>query len=207
MMIWHRWMSRQFRKPSGVLGHLAAARMARNNPQQYEKVIELLTPADQDSILEIGCGAGRALRMIAERNAACRIDGIDFSGLMLKKAKKLNRPEIRQGRVRLIGGNFGEHDFHSTRYSKIFAINVVYFWENLGGSFAKIRNLLQPSGRLVLYMSGPERLAQMPFALDGVFNKYPLETVREELLRAGFVRVFPETVLQKGLATYFIAAE
>jgi hypothetical protein len=58
----------------------------------------------------------------------------------------------------------------------------------------------------MIYMSSPERLSQIPFAVKGVFNKYPAETVVAELKSAGFARVEQETVLRKGLKGHFLSA-
>jgi SAM-dependent methyltransferase len=200
-------IARQFRKPSGILGHFAARFMKKNNQDYYRRVVELLEVRDSDRILEVGCGAGFVIRMIAEQNAACRIDALDFSCLMLKKTGQNNRPWIRQGRVRLLLGDLGNYDFRRDRYTKIFAVNVLYFWENLGAMLAKLYALLEPKGRLLLFMSSPERLRKVPFAADGVFNKYSLEHVTNEILRTGFARVKHETVLKKEMETFYIVAD
>jgi cyclopropane fatty-acyl-phospholipid synthase-like methyltransferase len=200
-------IARQFRKPSGILGHYAAGFMKKNNQDYYRRVVELLEISDSDRILEVGCGAGFVVRMIAEQNTACRVDALDFSRLMLKKAGQTNRPWIRQGRIRLLSGDFGNYDFGRDRYTKIFAVNVLYFWENLGTMLAKLYALLEPKGRLVLFMSSPERLRKIPFAADGVFNKYSLEHVTKELLSSGFTTVRHETVLKKGMETFYIIAD
>ena len=200
-------IARQFRKPSGILGHFAARFMKKNNQDYYLRAVELLEIQDSDRILEVGCGAGFVIRMIAELNAACRIDALDFSRLMLKKAGQINRPWIRQGRVRLLSGDLGNYDFRRDRYTKIFAVNVLYFWENLGDDAGKAlcaAGAERPAG--AVYVE-PGASPQIPFAADGVFNKYSLEHVTKELFRAGFVQVKHETVLKKGMETFYILAD
>lgn len=200
-------LARQFRRPSGLLGLYAANFMKRNNLDYISHVCDLLHLQDNDTILEIGCGAGYAIRLIAEKNSLCTIDAIDFSPMMLKKAKKISRKYIDNNRIRLFKGDFGEYNFPGSTYSKIFALNVVYFWNDLFSKFSKIYNLLKPNGRLILFMSSPERLREILFAVDSVFNKYTISQVETDLLQAGFSNVTYEKVLKKGFDTYYIFAE
>jgi cyclopropane fatty-acyl-phospholipid synthase-like methyltransferase len=200
-------LARQFRRPSGLLGLFAANFMKKNNQDYFARVCDLLNLQDSDKILEIGCGAGYAIRLIAEKNSTCTVDALDFSTMMLKKAKRINRDAINAGRVRLFKGDFGEYDFSGNAYSKIVAINVIYFWNDLLLKFSKIYCLLKPGGRFILFMSSPERLAQVPFAVDEVFTKYTLQQVETDLHRAGFPNVTHEKVLKKGFETYYICAE
>jgi SAM-dependent methyltransferase len=200
-------IAQQFRKPQGLLGHLAARFMIKTNTEYYIKVIRILAATDNDRVLEIGCGAGTTVRMITEQNRHCHIDALDFSGLMLRKAKRNNRRSIREGRVDLMSGDITHHDFGKRTYTKIFAINVIYFWNDLPRVFKKIMTLLEPGGRVILYMSGPERLRNMPFAPDDIFNKYSIGYVRANLIEAGFSDVHHETVLKTGWETYYIEAK
>lgn len=198
-------IAEQFRKPSGLLGHYAANFMKKNNQSQIIHVCDLVNPQDNDTILEIGCGAGYAIQLIAKKNTLCTIDAIDFSAMMIQMAKNKNSKNIAAKRVRLFKGDFSDHDFKNT-YSKIFAINVVYFWNDLVFEFTKIHSLLKQDGRLILYMSSPERLRKIPFAVDEIFNKYSMEQVENDLLQAGFVNVIFEKVQRAGFDIFYICA-
>jgi cyclopropane fatty-acyl-phospholipid synthase-like methyltransferase len=200
-------LARQFRRPSGLLGIYASNFMKKNNQDYFARVCDLLNLRDSDKILEIGCGAGYTVRLITEKNSACAVDAIDFSAMMLKKARRINRDAVNAGRVRLFKKDFGEFDFSGNAYSKIFAINVIYFWNDLFLKFSKIYCLLKPGGRFILFMSSPELLARVPFAVDEVFAKYTLQQVETDLHRAGFSNVTHEKVVKKGFETYYICAE
>jgi hypothetical protein len=73
--------------------------------------------------------------------------------------------------------------------------------------FSKIHALLKPNGRVILYMSGPERLNQRAFAATDVFNRYSLADVKTALSNAGFSTVTHETINKMGFATYYIHAK
>jgi SAM-dependent methyltransferase len=206
-MLFSKLIARQFRRPTGLLGLYAANFMKKNNQDYYAQAIELLAIQDNDAVLEIGCGAGDAIRQIAERNSKCRIDAIDFSQLILKKAARNNREWLRKGRMRLMCGDFSTYDFRASRYTKILAINVIYFCDDLNALFARCRQLLDPGGRIVLFMSSPERLKRVPFANDDVFHKYTLEFVKEKLGEAGFSPVGHTVVIKQEMETYYIFAD
>lgn len=199
-------LSRQFRKPSGLLGYYALNFMKKNNQDYIAKVCAMLDPQDTDSILEIGCGAGYALAAIAERSRHCAIDAIDFSSFMIKKAEKIRKDCPNPGRIALLNSDFCDFDFRGKSYSKIFAINVIYFWRDLPAVFAKIFSLLRPGGSFILFMSSPERLNQVSFILNDVFIKRTLDQVTSALLQAGFREAGHETVVKMGCDTYYIYA-
>lgn len=198
-------IAEQFRKPSGLLGYYAANFMKKNNQSHIVHVCDLVNPQNDDTILEIGCGAGYAIKLIAEKNNLCSIDAIDFSGMMIQKAIKINLKSIATKRVRLFKGDFCVHELNTT-YSKIFAINVVYFWKDLVAEFSKIYNTLKPGGQLILFMSSPESLRKIPFAVDEVFNKHSVDRVENDLLQAGFENITHEKIQKAGFDTFYICA-
>jgi ubiquinone/menaquinone biosynthesis C-methylase UbiE len=204
--LYKRLISQQFRKPSGLLGLFALNFMKKNNQDYIVHACDLLNPQDSDAILEIGCGAGYAIKSIAQKNHHCSIDAIDFSPMMLKKAGKCIQECTNLGRIRLINGDFRDYDFGSRTYSKIFAINVIYFWSDLPPVISKIHRLLKPDGRLTLFMSSPERLNNVPFASNDVFSKYTLAEVKSALSKAGFSTITHEVMQKMGFDTYYIGA-
>lgn len=204
---WRRCLSRHFRKPEGLLGQWAARYMEKNNPNHYSKTIALLDLHAGDQVLEVGFGSGLAIRQILQTHPDVQVCGVDFSKLMIRRAKENNQAWIRTKQVELFLGDFLTHDFGARRFTRIFGINVVYFWEDLGRAFNRLYHLLEPEGRLVLFMSSPERLNSVPFAVDEVFHKRPLEHVANRLHEAGFRPVTHETVAKNGLETYYLCAE
>jgi cyclopropane fatty-acyl-phospholipid synthase-like methyltransferase len=200
-------IANQFRRPRGILGLIAAGMMKTPNQEPYDKIIELLDVRNGDQLLEIGCGPGRGIKQIVDKKTDCKIDAIDFSMLMVKKAASNNKTAVDEKRVTLIYGDFTEYDFKDRRYSKIFAINVIYFWKELKPVFNKLFNLLKSGGRLHLYMSSPELLRKIPFAVDAVFNKYTLDNVMKELTEAGFTNVDNQAIVKNGFQSYYISTK
>jgi SAM-dependent methyltransferase len=179
-----RELAEQFKQPSGLRGYFVSRQMEKRNTATYAWVLPQIKLQDNDKVLEIGYGTGVLLNSLARVNKTLRLFGVDFSRVMCFLAKIRNRGFIRQGRMSLAYGdvlNYGGCDFNV-----IFAINVIYFWDDLPKHLAKIRELLAPGGRLYLYMSGPEHLNKIEFTHDEVFNKYSLEQVLGALKQAGY---------------------
>lgn len=56
-----RFLDQQYRCPSGPVGRLIGAQMVRQHEPEVQWTLSLLALTPTDQVLEIGCGAGRAL--------------------------------------------------------------------------------------------------------------------------------------------------
>ena len=175
----------QFKKPKGILGRYVSDIMVKRNWERYEELIKLMNIQQNEKILEIGYGPGLGVFNIARRNESCRIDGIDFSKLMHKKATKLNNSFIKKDRVKLMYGDFLNVKIKEN-YDKVFCVNVVYFWDDLSIPFKKIKELIKKGGTLYFYMNHKNGLDQIKITVDKIFNKYSIEEIENSLKDAGF---------------------
>lgn len=182
------FIASQFKKPTGLFGIFSANRMVKINQGNYDRLISDLELQPQDKILEIGYGPGIGIRMIAEQCTTCTIHGIDFSGLMHKRASNYNKSHIDEGRVQLQHGDFLTAAVVINDYDKIFCLNVVYFWNELNSPFTKVYSLLKEGGWFHIYMADKNSLVKMNTP-DSVFNKYSIEQVEEALKQTGFTVV------------------
>ncbi|MGE5521954.1 MAG: class I SAM-dependent methyltransferase [Candidatus Dadabacteria bacterium] len=182
------FIASQFKKPTGLFGIFSSSVMIKNNRKNYDRLIMDLDLQPQDKLLEIGYGPGVGIRMIAEQCSTCTIHGIDFSGLMYKKAARYNRQYIEEGRVQLQYGDFLKFTVVPNEYDKIFCLNVVYFWNELKLPFNKVFSLLKRGGSFHIYMADAATLEEKK-APDSVFNKHTIEQVVTTLKEAGFEKV------------------
>jgi cyclopropane fatty-acyl-phospholipid synthase-like methyltransferase len=193
-------LGKQLRQPSGSLGILVSRMMEMKNREYYRKIIKELNVQRGEKIFEIGYGPGFGISLVAKNEPDCLISGIDFSVLMFKRASKRNRKFIDRGTVSLKYGNFLTADLEKEQYDKIFCLNVIYFWSDLGLSFGKVHSLLKSGGSYFIFMIPVEEIKNLKFMED--FCKYPVENVESELKIAGFSEV--EYKLDKG---YYIRAK
>jgi cyclopropane fatty-acyl-phospholipid synthase-like methyltransferase len=197
-----RKIGMQFKKPTGVLGKIVANLMIIGNRSAYETLIKDLAIQKNDKILEIGYGPGIGLDLISKRFDTSYIYGIDFSGLMYRRAARRNRQVIKQNRVHLLFGDFVETEISTRWFDKIFCINVVYFWDELQKPFERVKSLLKDNGIFCFYMAKKDDLNKIKFTEDDIFNKYTIEQVSEALKSAGFNEI--DYYYRKG---YYIKAK
>lgn len=124
--------------------------MAPNERFTWAVTTMNIQPAD--NILEIGCGHGIAVSMIAPMLTTGSITAIDRSAAMIAKAVARNAGN----NAVLLTGPFAGITLPRSRYNKIFAFNVNIFLKPTGEEMEKIRQLLAPRGTLyVFYQSLP----------------------------------------------------
>ena len=68
-----------------------------------------------DTLLEIGCGTGRILQILLQKN--CQITGIDISEEMLETARKKLHTFIKNKSLRVLNHDFADYPLHGT-YNK-----------------------------------------------------------------------------------------
>lgn len=107
-----------------------------------------------DTILEVGCGDGSALSLIAPRLTRGRIVGVDRSKLAIRAAEKRNREGLKAGTVSLVESELAELRL-SDQFGKAFALNVNVFWHRPKKELAVLRGLLAPGGQLLLMFEPP----------------------------------------------------
>src|SRR5690348_2890951 len=93
------FVGRQQRCPSGLVGRIIGERMARQHAPETQWTITLLDLAPTDRVLEIGCGAGRAITLIAARTLQGHVCGVDLSSAMVRASSHRNAAAIAEGRV------------------------------------------------------------------------------------------------------------
>ena len=143
-----RYIARQFGKPVGVGGAFVSSIMNRQNRPFYRDVIQLLSLSDSDSVLDLGCGNGYVLSMLAS-GSACMLTGVDFSPDAIKNAMSKNRKFVSSVRMNFVCQDMRELPFPDFAFDKVVSINTVYFWEDLDGIMAEVRRVLKPCGLFV----------------------------------------------------------
>ena len=107
--------------------------------------------APGDRVLELGCGHGVALSLVAERLADGHVLGLDRSPKMTAVAAERNRAHIEAGRVSVATASLHEARLGDEPFDVVFAI---HFPPLLRGDPARelgvVRRILAPGGRLYL---------------------------------------------------------
>jgi len=117
--------------------------------------VESLAVEPDDRVLEIGCGPGVAVSLIAERLDGGTITAIDRSSVAVERACWRNAAHLESGKATISRTALEEVEPTAERYDKIFAVNVNVFWiRDVGPELELIRRLLAPEGSLFLFWGG-----------------------------------------------------
>ncbi len=137
------------------------------NPELYEArhsfvwqlgqgLLELLQPAKEEHILDVGCGTGQLTYKIAESGA--QVTGIDSSPDMIGQARQ-NYPAIK-----FVLGDAAAMQF-AAEFDAIFSNAALHWMLNPAAVANAMFCALKPGGRLVAEMGGKGNIAHIEEAL------------------------------------------
>ena len=194
------FFSEQARQPSGLFGRIVMPVVFdRGNAFLNGFVNSLMTVQPNDRVLEIGCGTGKLINIMAKKVDKGIISGIDFSSTMVTIAKRRNKKSIAGGIVNIIQANFDDISYSKKSYTKACSVNTLYFWENPEYTVKKVFDLLESGGRFIVAFEDIKQLEQRKLS-DKVFQLYADSDVKRLLSNAGFSNgVFIETRKKRNL--------
>lgn len=95
----------------------------KNDELHNELINAIFFDKDKElNILDLGCGTGHGMKIALERFAKAKITGVDFSPIMIEKAKN-NLLSFSQ-RVKLLEANFNNYEFDQKYDAVISAIAI-----------------------------------------------------------------------------------
>jgi SAM-dependent methyltransferase len=201
------FIARQGRRPTGLLGAIVSRVMARETRPENDRALDLLDLANGDRLIDIGCGHGETLfkadRTVRLRNSA----GVDFSEVMLKRARARNREAVWDTRITLQHADTASLPFGTNRFDKALSVHTIYFWPEPAAHLAEAFRVLRPRGRFVLcYRSTADQRAADGFP-DTIYRFPSVQATEDTLQLVGFDQ--PETLTANlaGRLTHWTIAE
>jgi SAM-dependent methyltransferase len=182
--VWHG-IGAQLRSPSGAWGQVAGRAMALANARPNALAIAALGIKAGESLLELGCGPGHALRGLLHAPQLERAIGLDWSEVMLAQAARRNRAAIQARRLELVRGDFARLPFADEIVEAVLAVNVAYFMQS-SAALREARRVLRPLGRIVLYATDGAAMSRWPFAGPDTHRLFDHERLAALFVDAGF---------------------
>ena len=185
-----------FRHPKGFVGALLARMMNVGHRSMTRQALRRLGIKEGDVALDIGCGGGEAIALMAAAGAT--VYGIDLSPTSVEVARAKNRAAIAEGRVHIEQACVDAAPFGENMFEGVTAFETVYFWDNLQTGFSHPLRMLKPGGWFAVVLeayleNGTKK--NCPALFNGLhLNLYSAEDLRGFAERAGFA----ETSFFKG---------
>ena len=177
-------IGRQLRNPTGFGGRLIARLMAVANRRSNRIAIRALNCSPDNTILDLGCGSGPAVSLLAGMAGQGLIWGLDHSEIMLAQALRHNRHAVRQGRVHLVRGRIDALPWRDDTIDKILAVHVVYFTGESG--VREARRVLRPGGRIVIVATDRSAMTRWKFTQSSTHVLFDARGLADLLVRGGF---------------------
>ncbi|WP_406661784.1 class I SAM-dependent methyltransferase [Methanolobus sp. ZRKC3] len=180
-------------KPLGEEGRNVGLSMNEHHYELWKWGIGHISIDQVSSILDVGCGGGRAISILAGFVEKGKVYGIDYSVDMVKLATETNRGEVDKGNVIISQSSVSELPFPDGMFDIVTAFETCYFWPNIEEDLREIRRVLKKDSLLLIvnemyeHSLFEERNAAFN-AVEGM-NIYSADDYRTMLEGAGFSSV------------------
>jgi ubiquinone/menaquinone biosynthesis C-methylase UbiE len=192
---------KQFRKPTGWLAGLAGLGMNRGHEKVWRWGLEHIAIQPDAIILDVGCGGGGAVRILAQAASRGKVYGVDYSEDVLPTARRINKALVRQGRVEIKQGSVSDLPFPDDTFDLATAFETTMFWPSLVDDLREVRRVLKPGGILLIaneaYADARFEERNAKWSRLANFQLQTPEETHQCLVEAGYAQVEIDTIPEK----------
>jgi SAM-dependent methyltransferase len=183
-----RAVAAQLAHPTGDKGDEVAGKMNDTNALITERTIEALAPQAGEFIVELGPGNGVLSRGLVQTiGAAGRYLGIEVSRDMAPVAEKTLRA-AGEARVDVHAGDCDGVSVDAASIDGLFAVNVLYFVDDLDALLGRIRPWFRTGSRCVFGIRPAKTLESLRFDDFGYHIRSP-ENIEAAMRAHGFAKL------------------
>ncbi len=180
-----RAVAAQLAHPSGEKGDEIAEKMNDTNALISERAIEALAPRAGEFIVELGPGNGAlSCGLVQTLGPDGRYLGIEVSRDIVPVAEE-TLSGAGQARVDIHAGDAHDASVEEVSVDGLFAVNVLYFVDDLDALLDRIRPWFRPGGRCVFGIRPAMTLKSLRFHEFG-YHIRPPEEIENAMRAHGF---------------------
>jgi ubiquinone/menaquinone biosynthesis C-methylase UbiE len=113
-------------------------------------LLELLDLKNEESMLDLGCGAGVISEYISDQTGA-QVTGIDYAAPAIAEATE--RTSDKRSRLNFIHGDFSNLGLEPNSYDAMIAIDTLYWDDVLEKTLSMLTVALRPGGRMGIFLN------------------------------------------------------
>ena len=141
---------RQFRNHTGEEGRLVLEDMNEHHRSLTEWALSEVPDIRCRNILDIGCGGGMLISILAKMFPDAEIYGVDVSEESVAMTKRTNHDIISNGRCRISLNSVSDLPFAAGMFDLVTAFETYFFWPDLENDLRKAASLVADGGCLVI---------------------------------------------------------
>lgn len=127
-----------------------------NHQSVYRRGLESVSVQQNSIALDIGCGGGRAIRLLADKIPQGKVYGVDHSAEMVELSKKTNQSLVKNNRVEIRHGSVSDIPFQDNQFDLVTAFETIQFWPNLENDLKEVHRVLKPAGLFLVVNRFPD---------------------------------------------------
>jgi cyclopropane fatty-acyl-phospholipid synthase-like methyltransferase len=150
----------------------------------HDWVIALLEIQPGDTILEIGCGPGAAMKRILKTRRNLFVAGVDPSEAAVEHAWRRNARAIRAGQAMLVQTDIARGlPAFAVPFARAVAVNAAFLDDKATDILKVVRKTLAPGGKIAVAVCPPEK------ETSEAYVRLLGKEIRRQLEVAGFATV------------------
>ena len=184
---------KQCPKPEGEIGKYVGIKMNDRHLDLWRWGLGYITIKEDYSILDVGCGGGKAIRLLADYVPKGSVFGVDHSKTMVKLSEEINEDLIANNRVQICNATVHNLPFENSRFELVTAFETYGFWSDIINSFIEVRRVLKPGGQFLIVNSAyteesfEERNNYWRKLIN--LNIHSTDELKSILLKSGFISI------------------
>ena len=153
----------------------------------FTMTLEKATGLPAERVLDVACGTGQLLALLAERSEQSELVGIDRVPAMLEVAKQ------RLGqRATFLEGEAQQLPFNDAHFQLVTSTNALHYFPDADVALREIRRVISPSGNLIItdwcrsYVSMKVLNRLLPWTQHAHVHTFNTSELKKSLADAGF---------------------
>ena len=180
-------------KPQGEEGRLMLERMNGSHAPLTQWAFSLLGLGEHDTVLDIGCGGGAALRRASALATDGQLFGVDYSPVSVGLARENNADDITTGKMNITEASADALPFNDGLFDRIYTVESFYFWPAPEKCLKEVIRVLKKGGSFAIIADIYDNGALSPQTLENIaryrMNNPTAGEFERYLKNAGFTDV------------------